>query len=203
LKRKLFPLIITGILLAACTASGAQAGKMPTAEAAVSQQAASTSPPAAAAQLDLPDLGAAPELENQVWLNTDQPLHIQDLQGKVILLEMWTFNCVNCRNVIPSLRGWYQKYSPQGLVIIGNHYPEFGFEKDLTNLKEAIQSLDIPYPVAQDNDGKTWSAYHNSFWPTAYLIDKRGHIRFIQVGEGNYEHTEAVIQDLLSEAAPQ
>lgn len=82
-------------------------------------------------------------------------------------------------------------------------FDEFDYEKDLANLKQAIQRLDIPCPVDQDNDGMTWSAYHNSYWPTAYLIDKRGHIRFIQIGEGNYPHTEAVIQDLLAEASPQ
>jgi thiol-disulfide isomerase/thioredoxin len=206
LIRKLFPLII-GIFLAACKAAGTPASRMPTSEAIVSQKAQTQqptpgSPATPAARLNLPDLGPAPELENQVWLNTDHPLHIRDLRGKVILLEMWTFDCINCRDVIPSLRGWYQKYSSQGLVIIGNHFPEFDYEKDLTNLKEAIQRLDVPYPVALDNDGKTWSAYHNSYWPTAYLIDKRGHIRFIQIGEGNYQHTEAVIQDLLSEASP-
>ncbi len=183
---------------------------MPTSETMVSQKALTqqsapspSSPATPATRLNLPDLGPAPELENQVWLNTDHPLHIRDLRGEVILLEMWTFDCINCRDVIPSLRGWYQKYSSQGLVIIGNHFPEFGYEKDLSNLKQAIQKLDIPYPVDQDNDGRTWSAYHNSYWPTAYLIDKRGHIRFIQIGEGNYGHTEAVIQDLLSEASPQ
>lgn len=106
----------------------------------------------------------------------------------------------NCQHVIPSLRGWYQKYSSQGLVIIGNHFPEFGYEKDLNNLKEAIKTLDVPYPVAQDNDGATWNAYHNRYWPTAYLIDRRGHIRFIQIGEGNYQRTEAAIRDLLSES---
>jgi thiol-disulfide isomerase/thioredoxin len=200
--------ILSGIILASCIPAGAQAAGMPTSEADVqTRPPASTSPPVTpeqpAAPLNLPDLGPAPELENQVWLNTDHPLRIQDLGGKVILLEMWTFDCINCRDVIPSLRGWYQKYSPQGLVIIGNHFPEFGFEKDLANLKEAIQKLDIPYPVAQDNDGKTWSAYHNNYWPTAYLIDKRGHIRFINIGEGNYQHTEAVIQDLLSETSSQ
>jgi thiol-disulfide isomerase/thioredoxin len=207
LKRKLFPFII-GIILAACTTAGTQAGKMPTSDPTdsrmtLTQQPAPISPAATVARLDLPDLGPAPELENQVWLNTDHPLHIRDLRGKVILLEMWTFDCINCRNVIPSLRGWYQEYASQGLVIIGNHFPEFDYEKEVTNLKQAIQKLDVPYPVAQDNDGKTWSAYHNNYWPTAYLIDKRGHIRFIQIGEGNYQHTEAVIQDLLSEASPQ
>jgi hypothetical protein len=97
------------------------------------------------------------------------------------------------------LRGWHQKYSDQGLVIIGNHYPEFSYEADLENLKGAIQDLQIPYAVAQDNEGKTWRAYHNRYWPTLYLIDKRGHIRYLHIGEGRYPETEAAIQALLAE----
>ena len=97
------------------------------------------------------------------------------------------------------MRGWYNKYKDQGLVIIGNHYPEFSYEADLSNLKHAIVDLDIPYPVAQDNDRKTWTAYKNHYWPTLYLIDKRGHIRYVHIGEGNYAQTEAVIQALLAE----
>lgn len=89
-----------------------------------------------------------------------------------------------------------------GLVIIGNHYPEFSYEKDLENLKEAIVRLDVPYPVAQDNDGKTWRAYKNRYWPTRYLIDKNGHLRFVHIGEGRYEETEAAIVALLAEAYP-
>jgi peroxiredoxin len=101
--------------------------------------------------------------------------------------------------VIPSLREWYEKYGGQGLVLIGNHYPEFSYEADLDNLKDAITRLEIPYAVAQDNDGKTWRAYHNRYWPTLYLIDKRGHIRYKHIGEGNYAETEAAIQALLQE----
>ena len=97
------------------------------------------------------------------------------------------------------MRGWYNKYKDQGLVIIGNHYPEFSYEADLSNLKQAIVDLDIPYPVAQDNDRKTWTAYKNHYWPTLYLIDKRGHIRYVHIGEGNYAQTETVIQALLAE----
>jgi hypothetical protein len=101
--------------------------------------------------------------------------------------------------VIPSLRGWHEKYNSQGLVVIGNHYPEFQYEADLDNLKDAIQRLEIPYAVAQDNDGKTWKAYHNRYWPTLYLIDKQGFIRYQHIGEGGYEETEAAIQALLME----
>jgi peroxiredoxin len=104
--------------------------------------------------------------------------------------------------VIPSLRGWYQKYSPDGLVIIGNHYPEFSFEQDLNNLKDAIQRLDVSYPVAQDNDGATWRAYNNRYWPSLFLIDKRGHVRYRHIGEGAYAETEAAIQSLIAETYP-
>jgi thiol-disulfide isomerase/thioredoxin len=148
---------------------------------------------------DLPDFGPAPELENSVWLNVDHPLRLQDLRGNVVLLDMWTFDCINCQDVIPSLRSWYQEYKDQGLVVIGNHFPEFQYESQLGNLKDAIQRLDVPYPVAQDNDGKTWRAYDNHYWPTLYLIDKNGHIRYRHIGEGAYQETEAAIQTLLTE----
>jgi len=149
-----------------------------------------------------PDLGPAPELTNEVWLNVDTPLRLADLRGKVVALEMWTFGCINCRNVLPSLRGWHEEFKDQGLVIIGNHYPEFSYEEDLDNLKQAIVDLDISYAVAQDNDRKTWAAYKNRYWPTLYLIDKRGHIRYVHIGEGRYAETEAAIQVLLAETYP-
>lgn len=104
--------------------------------------------------------------------------------------------------MIPSLRGWHETYADQGLVIIGNHYPEFSYEKDLDNLKQAVIDLDISYAIAQDNDRTTWAAYKNRYWPTLYLIDKRGHIRYVHIGEGAYETTEAVIQELLKENYP-
>jgi len=100
------------------------------------------------------------------------------------------------------LRGWHEKYAPEGLVVIGNHYPEFSYEEDLDNLKEAIVRLEVSYPVTQDNDGVTWRAYKNRYWPSLYLIDKRGHIRYRHIGEGRYEETEAAIQALLAESYP-
>jgi thiol-disulfide isomerase/thioredoxin len=149
--------------------------------------------------ISLPDLGLAPELTNDVWLNVDSPLRLADLRGKVVLVEMWTFGCINCQNVIPSLKEWHANYQEQGLVIIGNHYPEFSYEEDLDNLKEAISRYDIQYPVAQDNDGATWRAYKNHYWPALYLIDKQGHIRYVHIGEGRYKETEENIQALLEE----
>jgi thiol-disulfide isomerase/thioredoxin len=147
----------------------------------------------------LPDLGPAPELTNDTWLNVDSPLRIADLRGQVVIIEMWTFGCINCQNVMPSLKEWHGKYKEAGLVIIGNHFPEFSHEKDLANLKDAIERYEIKYAVAQDNNGDTWRAYKNHYWPTLYLIDKQGHIRYVHIGEGHYKETEENIQALLAE----
>jgi thiol-disulfide isomerase/thioredoxin len=186
-----FGLVCLGLVACARTSTREPESEIPVLE-----------PTPAPARASLPDLGPAPELSNEVWLNVDAPLRLADLRGKVVALEMWTFGCINCRNVIPSLRGWHEKYAHQGLVIIGNHYPEFSYEEDLDNLKKAVIDLDIPYAVAQDNDRVTWSAYKNHYWPTLYLIDKRGHIRYIHIGEGAYAITESVIQELLAENYP-
>jgi thiol-disulfide isomerase/thioredoxin len=104
--------------------------------------------------------------------------------------------------VIPSLKEWDQKYRNEGLVIIGNHFPEFGYEAELENLKEKVLEYGIEYPVAQDNEGATWQAYDNRYWPTLYLIDKKGHIRYVHIGEGRYKETETAIQLLLAETYP-
>jgi len=147
----------------------------------------------------LPDLGPAPELTNDTWLNVDSPLRLANLRGRVVIVEMWTFGCINCQHIVPSLKEWHAKYKDHGLVIIGNHFPEFSYEKDLANLKDAIAHDDIQYAVAQDNDGATWRAYKNHYWPALYLIDKQGHIRYVHIGEGRYKETEANIQALLAE----
>jgi thiol-disulfide isomerase/thioredoxin len=147
----------------------------------------------------LPDLGMAPELTNKTWLNVDSPLRLADLRGKVVIVEMWTFGCINCQHVMPSLKEWHSKYKEQGLIIIGNHFPEFSYEKDLENLKTAIAEHGIEYAVVQDNDGDTWRAYKNNYWPTLYLIDKQGRIRYVHIGEGRYQETEENIQALLAE----
>jgi thiol-disulfide isomerase/thioredoxin len=152
--------------------------------------------------MPLPNLGPAPELTNDTWLNTPEPLRLANLRGKVVLLDMWTFGCVNCQNVIPSLREWHKNYKDQGLVVIGNHYPEFSYEADLELVKQAMAKLDVLYPVAQDNEGVTWDAYHNRYWPTLYLIDKNGDLRYSHIGEGAYEETEAAIVALLNETYP-
>ena len=150
----------------------------------------------------LPNYGPAPEIVNTVWLNTDAPLRLADLRGKVVAFEMWTFGCINCQHVIPTLKQWDEAYRAQGLVIIGNHFPEFDYERDFENLKDAVARLGIKYPVAQDNDGLMWRAYNNHYWPVIYLIDKNGFIRYKHIGEGAYAQTEAAIQSLLAEVYP-
>jgi thiol-disulfide isomerase/thioredoxin len=177
---------LIALLLAGCTAA----------------ESTLTTFPTPSTRADLKDYGPAPELANEVWINSDTALRLADLRGKVVALEMWTFGCINCQHVIPSLRDWHGKYAEQGLVIIGNHFPEFGYEADLQNLKDAVARLDIHYAVAQDNDGKNWEAYNNQYWPTIYLIDKQGHIRYTHIGEGAYRQTEAAIEALLAEQYP-
>ena len=147
----------------------------------------------------LPDLGPAPELTNATWLNVEAPLRLADLRGKVVIVEMWTFGCINCQHVMPALKEWHARYKDEGLVIIGNHFPEFDYEANLDNLKYAIVKNGIEYAVAQDNNGDTWRAYENHYWPALYLIDKQGHIRYVHIGEGRYEQTEENIQALLEE----
>jgi thiol-disulfide isomerase/thioredoxin len=150
----------------------------------------------------LPDYGAAPEITNDVWLNTEKMLRLGDLRGKVVLVNFWTFGCYNCKNVLPYVRQWHDAYQDKGLVVVGVHFPEFSYEADLDNLKDAIQRLNVSWAVAQDNDGITWRAYRQRFWPTLYLIDKQGHIRYQRIGEGAYQQTEAAIQALLGETYP-
>jgi thiol-disulfide isomerase/thioredoxin len=150
----------------------------------------------------LPAKGVPPELSNEVWLNSD-PLKLADLHGKVVIVEFWTFGCINCKNVIPSLREWHQEYEDEGLVIIGVHTPEFGYEKDVDNVKAALVSLDVPYAVAIDNDWTAWRDYKKPFnqryWPSKYFIDKTGQVRHIHIGEGRYDEQEEIIKALLAE----
>jgi len=140
----------------------------------------------------------APELVPTAWLNS-QPFRLADLRGRVALIEFWTFDCINCRNVYPAVAAWHQEFAPAGLVIIGVHTPEFRHEREIKNVEEVIQQWRIPYPVAIDNDFKTWMAYHNRFWPAFYLVDKRGIIRYTHVGEGSYDQTRKAIKALLAE----
>ena len=150
------------------------------------------------------DYGLAPEIiEGGKWFNLPadkQSLKIADLRGKVVLIDFWTYTCINCIRTLPYLRAWHEKYKDRGLVIIGVHTPEFEFEKNPENVQKAIQDFGLKYPVIQDNDYATWRAYDNRYWPAKYLIDKDGRIRYTHFGEGEYDTTEKKIQELLAEA---
>ena len=133
------------------------------------------------------------------WLNSD-PLTIQGLQGKVVLVDIWTYSCVNCIRTLPYLREWYAKYASRGFVIVGVHSPEFAFEKDVNNIRQALQKYGVTWPVAVDNDMATWQAYGNRYWPHKYLGDAKGVLRYERIGEGGYVATEEEIRKLLTEA---
>ncbi len=132
------------------------------------------------------------------WLNSE-PLRLSELRGKVVLVDFWTYSCINCQRTFPYLRDWWEKYKDDGLVIIGVHSPEFEFEKDVDNVREAAADFDLTYPIVQDNDFATWRAYSNRYWPAKYFIDKDGIIRGTHFGEGAYDESEKLIQKLLSE----
>ncbi len=144
--------------------------------------------------------GAAPALTGAVtWINSP-PLTMAQLKGKVVVVDFWTYSCINCLRSVPYVRAWAQKYKDQGLVVIGVHAPEFAFEKNIANVKKAVTDLKIGYPVAVDNDYAIWRAFGNQYWPAHYFIDATGKIRHHHFGEGDYEQSERVIQQLLAEA---
>jgi cytochrome c biogenesis protein CcdA/thiol-disulfide isomerase/thioredoxin len=134
------------------------------------------------------------------WLNTDKPISIESLKGKVVLVDFWTYSCINCIRSLPHITAWYSKYKDDGFIVIGIHTPEFQFEKDTNNVLAAIKQNGIQYPVGQDNNYTTWNNYNNQYWPADYLIDAQGNIRRTDFGEGNYNETEMAIQELLKES---
>ncbi len=152
----------------------------------------------------LPVLAQAPEIRGtQRWFNTPggRPLTLAALrdQRRVVLIDFWTYTCINCIRTLPEITGWDERYREAGLTVIGVHTPEFPFEKDAGNVAEAIERHDIRYPVAQDNDFATWNAFSNQYWPAKYLIDARGRVRYFHFGEGEYDETERAIRSLLAE----
>jgi len=143
---------------------------------------------------DLPSLGGATS-----WLNS-QALSAASLRGKVVLVEFWTYTCINWRRQLPYVRAWGEKYKNSGLVVIGVHTPEFAFEKDVENVRRALKDLDVGFPVAIDSDANVWRAFDNEYWPALYFVDAQGHVRHHQFGEGEYERSERILQQLLTEA---
>lgn len=140
----------------------------------------------------------APELSKGEWINSISH-NLSDYEGKVVLLEFWTYGCYNCRNTIPTMNEWQKKYAGKDFIIIGIHTPEFGPEKDIANVRQQVASLGIRYAVVTDNKYQTWDSYSQQYWPTMYLIDKKGILQHIQIGEGNYEQTERILQSLIGE----
>ncbi len=145
-----------------------------------------------------PRLREAPAIDSTTWVNSP-PLSASDLRGNPYLVEFWTFGCYNCKNVIPSMNAWYEELRPHGLEIVSVHSPEFSYEQALNNVRTAVASHGIEYPVAIDNDFSIWRAYGNQYWPTMYLADSEGWIRYVHIGEGNYDKTRQAIIDLLFE----
>ena len=159
-----------------------------------------------AAAHKLPVLGTAPEFtETQDWFNTpgDKPLTLSSLRGRVVLVDFWTYTCINCIRTLPYLKAWNAAYAKDGLTIVGVEAPEFEFEKNAANVANAIDQFGLRYPVVQDNDMGTWNAYGNEYWPADYLIDAKGKVRYATFGEGDYDKTETAIRALLTEAGYQ
>jgi len=151
----------------------------------------------------LPVLFQAPAFTGtQDWFNTPggHSLSLADLRGQVVLVDFWTYTCINCIRTLPYIEAWYRRYHPEGFTVVGVHTPEFAFEKEASNVERAVGDYGITYPVAQDNDYATWTAYHNQYWPADYLIDAEGRVRLTHFGEGAYAETEQAIRALLAEA---
>jgi thiol-disulfide isomerase/thioredoxin len=153
--------------------------------------------------IDKSQFKKAPEFSGITsYINTNET-NLSELKGKVVLVDFWTYSCINCIRTFPYLVDWNQKYSDKGLVIVGIHSPEFEFEKNIDNVKQAVTRFGIKYPVLLDNDHGTWNAFQNSYWPRKYLIDSEGYIRYDHIGEGGYVETENAIRNLLAERSNQ
>jgi len=141
----------------------------------------------------------APDIRDiEAWINSE-PLSLEDLRGKVVLVDFWTYSCINCIRTLPYIESWHEKYKDDGLVIIGVHAPEFAFEKDLGNVQKAVKEYGLQYPIALDNNFSTWKAYNNRYWPAKYFIDRDGYLRHYHFGEGEYKESEELIRQLLAE----
>ncbi|MCK1385975.1 thioredoxin family protein [Bradyrhizobium sp. 21] len=160
----------------------------------VCDEAAPTTPITVAAATQ----GTAPDFTGiNTWFNS-KPLNIADLRGKVVLVDFWTYGCVNCVNTLPHVTELYAKYKDKGLVVVGVHTPEFPFERSAANVQAALKRHGITYPVAQDNDSRTWNAYRNQYWPAQYIIDQNGKIVFQHEGEGRYDEIDRTVGRLLN-----
>ena len=180
------------------TPAGSAAGSAPTAPvAAPTPEPTPTPVPAETGRTG--DEPLAPKLRNTgAWINSE-PFTLESRRGEIVLIDFWTFSCVNCIRTLPYLKSWHEKYAGSGLVILGVHSPEFEFEKVLENVQDAVDEFGLRYPIVQDNDFGTWRSFRNRYWPAKYLIDKDGYIRYYHFGEGRYQETEQWIRALLEE----
>ncbi len=197
-------LLLAALILASCGAvapvNDNEAAEAPTPTSTETATLTATQEPTPAPTTTLtasatptPDLPLAPELEGGgEWLNS-APLTLAELRGKVVLIDFWTYGCINCVRTLPYVQEWWQNYRDQGLVIIGVHTPEFRSEHDIENVRAAIERLNVSWPVVQDNNMQIWRAYGNRYWPRFYLIDKQGRIIYDHIGEGGYDRTEREI----------
>jgi thiol-disulfide isomerase/thioredoxin len=169
---------------------------------AVSAKDNQVEPPMPTAAAQLPVEGALPSFDGAItWLNSP-PLTPDALRGKVVVVNFWTLTCINWLRTLPYVRAWAAKYKDQGLVVIGVHTPEFTFEQDIDNVRRAAQAMNVGYPIAVDSRYAIWRAFNNEYWPALYFVDAQGRIRHHQFGEGDYEQSEKIIQQLLAEAGP-
>ncbi len=168
------------------TATSISPPKAPTASTMLDNQATAATTPRS-----LPEFTGVQE-----WLNSS-PLTIADLKGSVVLIQIWTFACINCQRTLPYVTKWHQTYANQGLKVVGIHTPEFPFERDVNQIKAALNKHRITYPIAVDNQHKMWSAYENEYWPHLFLADRRGIVQYDHIGEGAYDRTEQKIRQLL------
>lgn len=149
-------------------------------------------------RVDKSQFKVAGEISSSTWINSEK-INWSDLRGKVVVVDFWTFACYNCKNTLPYKKDWYSKYADKGLVILGVHTPELSFETDVNNVRQAVKDYEIKYPVAIDGDFANWNRYSVYAWPTWFIVDKEGYIRYSHVGEGDYAGSERVIQELLAE----
>lgn len=205
--------VMTMVVALAIIAAACGAAETASTASSPDESAAAVSPPQAAAapaKTPAPDptaataaeYGTAPELDKTGgWINSD-PFTLAQMrdEGKVVLVDFWTYTCINCIRTLPYVKSWHDKYADSGLVILGVHTPEFEFEKLYENVVEASGEFGLEYPIVQDNDFGTWRAFNNKYWPAKYLIDRNGKIRYRHFGEGKYEETELKIREILGEA---
>jgi thiol-disulfide isomerase/thioredoxin len=181
-------------LFAACAAS-APAGSIDAAAYVEDQGMLEKTVPV---KIDKSQFKVAGEISSDTWINSDK-LNWKDLRGKVVVVDFWTFACYNCKNTLPYIKSWDDKYRAQGLVVLGVHTPELSYEKDVANVRQAVKDYAIKYPVAIDGDFANWNRYNVWAWPTWFIVDKEGYVRYTHVGEGDYEGSEKMIQQLLAE----